>query len=216
MSTLSSVTDGQLCDDAGVPGCAPNVVVQQSGTQAVAPSNPTTVSVQSFAATVVSLQQSAQVVVGGTQAPQVVVNDQSQRIVTTGQQGPRGVQGVPGPAGGVSELRTASEGLGGHRIVRSTGAGTVGYASNANPLHGDDTIGMSANAAVAGQDVAVITAGALTFNGWAWTPGKPVYLAADGLLTQTADMDTAAFVQVIGHASDAQTVFVAIEPPVYL
>ena len=94
MSTLSSVTDGQLCDDAGVPGCAPKVVVQQSGTQAVAPSNPTTVSVQSFAATVVSLRQSAQVVVGGTQAPQVVVNDQSQRIVTTGQQGPRGDAGA--------------------------------------------------------------------------------------------------------------------------
>lgn len=213
MSTLSSVTDGQLCDDAGVPGCAPNVVVQQSGTQAVAPSNPTTVSVQSFAATVVSLQQSAQVVVGGTQAPQVVVNDQSQRIVTTGQQGPRGVQGVPGPAGGVSELRTASEGLGGHRIVRSTGAGTVGYASSDNADHGDDTLGMTIGAATSGATVNVQRVGPVTHSGWAWTPGEPVFLGTNGLPTQTPPSD--GFVQVIGHAEAADTLFLSVEPPIY-
>ena len=99
MSTLSSVTDGQLCDDADVPGCAPKIVVQQSGAQAVVASNPTNVSAQSSGATIVTSQNSAQVVVGGSQAPQVVVNSQTQRIVTTGQQGIQGVRGNIGPIG---------------------------------------------------------------------------------------------------------------------
>ena len=94
MSTLSSVTDGQLCDDASAPGCAPKIVVQQSGAQAVVASSPTIVSAQSSGAAIVTSQNSAQVVVGGSQAPQVVVNSQTQRIVTTGQQGPRGDAGA--------------------------------------------------------------------------------------------------------------------------
>lgn len=148
-----------------------------------------------------------------TDARHVVVVEDEQRSVSVGSPGP---QGAPGQSGTSALVQTAATDLGGHRVLRTTGAGIVGYASNSDPLHGDDTIGMSANAAMAGQEVTVVTAGAVSFNGWAWTPGKPVYLAADGLLTQIADMDTAAFAQVIGHASDAQTVFVAVEPPVYL
>lgn len=147
-----------------------------------------------------------------TDARQVIVVEDEQRSVSVGSPGPQGVPGAPG-SGTLAQI--AAVDIGGHRVVRSAGAGTVSYASNSEPLHGDDTIGMSANAAMAGQEVTVVMSGALAFNGWAWTPGKPVYLAADGLLTQTPDMDTAAFAQTIGHASDPQTVFVAVEPPIY-
>ena len=93
MSTLSSVTDGQLCDDAGVPGCAPKVVVQTNDPQVVTVSQPTTVNTQSGDAKVVTPQQNAKVVVIGSQSPQVTTNSQTQRVVTTGQQGPQGPAG---------------------------------------------------------------------------------------------------------------------------
>lgn len=158
---------------------------------------------------------SAQVVeaMRATAARHVVVVEDEQRGVSVGSPGP---QGAPGRSGTSALVQTAATDLGGHRVLRTTGAGSVGYASNANPLHGDDTIGMSANAAMAGQEVTVVTAGAISFNGWAWQAGKPVFLATGGQLTQTPpDPDTTAFAQIIGHASDSQTVFVAVEPPIY-
>ena len=213
MSTLSSVTDGQLCDDASTPGCAPKIVVQQSGAQAVVASSPTIVSTQSGGATILTSQNNAQVVVGGTQAPQIVVNNQTQRIVTTGQQGIQGAQGDIGPSGGVAESRIASEDLGGHRVVRSTGAGTAGYASSDNVLHGDDTLGMTLGAVSAGGTVSVLRVGPVTHAGWAWTAGEPVFLGLNGLPTQTAP--ETGFAQVIGHAESATTLFLSIEPTVY-
>lgn len=148
-----------------------------------------------------------------TDARHVVVVEDEQRSVSVGSPGP---QGVPGASGTGALVQIAAVDIGGHRVLRSAGAGTVNYASNSEPLHGDDTIGMSANAAMAGQEVTVVTSGAVSFNGWAWQAGKPVFLATSGQLTQTPpDPDTTAFAQVIGHASDSQTVFVAVEPPIY-
>jgi hypothetical protein len=124
-----------------------------------------------------------------------------------------GVQGAAGAPGGTSEPRIASEALGGHRVVRSTGADTVGYASSDNPLHGDDTQGMTLGAASSGATVTVQRTGSVTFNGWAWTQGEPVFLGTGGLPTQ--NVPTAGFVQVIGHAESADTLFLQIEPPIY-
>lgn len=135
------------------------------------------------------------------------------RSVSTVQVASPGPQGTPGAAGGTYETRTASETLGGHRIVRSTGADTVGYASSDNPDHGDDTQGMTMGAATSGATVNVQRVGSVTHSGWAWTPGEPVFLGTNGLPTQTPPSD--GFVQVIGHAEAADTLFLSIEPPIY-
>ncbi len=82
-STLSSVTDGQLCDDAGVPGCAPKVVVQDNAAKTVVTSNPTNVVTQSGGATIVT-SPSAPRVMTTPQAVQVVVNNQAPVNVNTG------------------------------------------------------------------------------------------------------------------------------------
>lgn len=121
-----------------------------------------------------------------------------------------GPQGAPG---GTAVERIAGEALGGHRIVRSTGATTVGYASSGNPLHGDDTLGMTLGAAGLGAAVTAQRVGPITFAGWAWAPGAPVFLGLDGLPTQV--VPTAGCIQVIGHAEDATTLYLQIEPPIY-
>lgn len=138
-------------------------------------------------------------------------------VVLAGQQGPRGPQGVAGPAGPTGAqavLRTADQALGGHRIVRSTGAGTVDYADASQLLHGDDTLGLTTNAAAAGDAVNVLTFGSITESSWAFVPQQPVFLGANGLLVQVPAAE-AAFLQQVGYAEAADTLFVDIDPPIY-
>ncbi len=114
-------------------------------------------------------------------------------------------------AGGI--LRTAGAVLGGHRIVRSTGALTVDYASSDDILHGDDTLGMTTGAADMGANVTVQRIGPLSFDGWAWTAGEPVFLGLNGLPTQTPP--ESGFIQVIGHAENATTLYLQLQAPIY-
>lgn len=132
-------------------------------------------------------------------------------IAAPGPQGPRGLDGVNG---GVAVERIAAADLGGHRVVRALDALQVEYADSANPDHGDDTLGITSGAASVGAVIEVLTGGPLAFNGWAWTPGEPVFLGSNGLLTQSSP--AAGFTQVIGFAQDATTIFIGVEPPIYL
>lgn len=126
----------------------------------------------------------------------------------------QGPAGPPGPAGGAALVRVADGPIGGYRVVRSLDAARVGYADSSQPTHGDDTIGITQNAAIDGDNITVVTQGPISFNGWALTPGAPIYLGTNGLITQNAP--ETGFVQTIGHAEDATTVFVDIEPATYL
>jgi hypothetical protein len=137
---------------------------------------------------------------------------ESATAVNVSSPGPQGPAGTPG---GTADARIADGALGGHRIVRSTGADTVGYASNADSTHGDDTVGMTLGAAADGGTIDVQRSGSVTFNGWAWTPGEPVFLGADGGVTQVVPDASAAFIQIIGHAESATVLNLHIEPPFY-
>lgn len=135
-------------------------------------------------------------------------------VAAMGPQGPEGARGLPGPAGGSAIERVASGPIGGHRLVRSLGASLVGYVDAASAGHGDDTLGVTTSAAVDGATVLVQVAGPVEFNGWAWTPGIPVFAGLNGLLTQTPP--SAGFIQPIGHAESPTILFLAIEPAIYL
>lgn len=128
-----------------------------------------------------------------------------------------GVQGPRGAEGGTSVTRIAAQALGGHRLVRSIDAQQVDYVSNDNPLHGDDTLGLTLGAAVAGAPIEVQATGQVTFAGWAWTPGEPVFAGRDGLLTQVApDPDTGAmFSQPVGHAETSTTLLLRLLDSIY-
>lgn len=137
-------------------------------------------------------------------------------VITAGPQGPEGPVGPPGPAGGNVIALPAATALGGHRVVRSVGDGMCGYASADNPLHGDDVLGVTLGAVVAGANTNVQVAGEIVEPSWTWTPQEPVFLGANGLLTQTPPTDpTAAFVLVIGFAASPTRLMLRIEAPIY-
>lgn len=130
-------------------------------------------------------------------------------VASTGLQGPKGERGDS-----AASQRVADTDLGGHRMVRSTSATGVAYADSGDPTHGDDTLGMTTGAALAGSAATVQVGGPITFNGWAWTPGEPVFLGSNGQVTQAPD-SAAAFEQVIGYAESATTLNLRIEIPIY-
>jgi hypothetical protein len=134
--------------------------------------------------------------------------------VTVGRVGNRlTVTVTGGSASQVAGTYLASEVLGGHRIVRSTGNGEVGYADCSNAVHGDDTVGLTLGAVGIGENVTVQHSGYVTNVGWSWTMGLPIFLSTTGLLTQT--QPASGFVQVVGHAADTDTMFISIETPIY-
>ena len=166
----------------------------------------------------VNVYQEDTTVVVNTTAVTVSVNEEAPtQVVVVNVQGPQGAAGPAGVEGGTFTVRDADGALGGHRIVRSTGLNSVGYASNDDSSHGDDTQGITLGAAIDGAAISVQRVGSVTFNGWAWTPGEPIYLGTNGQPTQTEPTAEAgaAFVQVLGHAEASDTLFLRIDPPIY-
>lgn len=115
-------------------------------------------------------------------------------------------------------LRIAVGAIGGHRVVRSAGQAGVEYASADAADHGDDTLGVTVEAATDGGDVVVRILGPLEFNGWAWVPGLPVFLSTGGGLTQEAPDGAGGeeFAQIMGHAESPTVMHVNPQPPIYL
>ncbi|WP_243350873.1 hypothetical protein [Stenotrophomonas acidaminiphila] len=137
-------------------------------------------------------------------------------VVGKGAQGPEGPVGPPGPAGGDVFVRQADGALGGHRVVRSTGQGAAGYADAQVAEHGDDVLGITLGAAVAGDEVQIQGSGEIVEPSWAWQPQEPIFLGAHGAMTQVPPaVDSAAFLLVLGFATSATSMQVRIETPIY-
>lgn len=181
-----------------------------------------TVVAQSGATTTVVREQTLGATVGDRAT--AVTTRERQTMLTradAGIQGPageKGDRGEPGPAAGQAFARIAAQALGGHRMVRAQGDGSVDYADAALAAHGDDVLGMTLESAVQGASITVQAIGPVEFNGWTWTPGGAVFLAGNGLLTQTPSDDPAqvAFVLPIGHAETPTLLQLQIGEPVFL
>lgn len=146
---------------------------------------------------------------------QVRVEDQTGTRVDTG-----GRQGIPGRDGQDAGLieRRALTAIGGHVVVRSLTAQLVEHAAAIDDEHGDDTLGITTNAAAPGNVLNIQRSGALTMSGWNWTQGDPVFVGLDpGTMTQTAPDPAAGytFSQIIGFAESATSIFIDIQPPIY-
>jgi hypothetical protein len=105
--------------------------------------------------------------------------------------------------------------LGGHRLVATDGAGGLAYASCDDPADLPAVIGMTLQAAAAGDTVSVQRVGEIEEGSWAWTPGAPVFLGLNGVPTQSLP-EGALFGLVVGVASSPTTVFMAPREPVML
>lgn len=134
-------------------------------------------------------------------------------VTTIGRRGPQGPRGFMGPAGDGSFTLLADRPLGGHRLVAADG-GCIVYAdcTTATAL---TLIGMTAHAAVAGDEIAIRRFGLVAEASWAWDPSRPVYLGFDGVPTQSLPPG-ALFSVVIGIPTTPTHLFLAPREPIHL
>jgi hypothetical protein len=108
----------------------------------------------------------------------------------------------------------AGETLSGHRAVILSATGAAYYADKNTLSHIGRVYGITVNAALVGGQVQLVRVGNVTESGWNWTPDVPVYLGANGVLTQVEP--TIGFLQAIGIAVAPTTLFVSLHEPFLL
>lgn len=132
------------------------------------------------------------------------------KAVFVGIQGPAGPEGA---AGGDTPMVAAST-LSGHRAVVSVSATEIGYADNDTPSHSVKVLGIIKDAANAGGTVMVQTFRSMTEPSWDWTPGQPIFLGNNGMLTQT--VPATGFILELGVAISPQTIWIDIKQAISL
>jgi hypothetical protein len=117
------------------------------------------------------------------------------------------VPGGPGPAGqpGGTVQRVTAAALSGHRVVTPLNDGTVDYADATNTAHAARPMWLTTSAWLQGATATLTAAGPVAEPTWSWTPGQPIYLGANGALTQTP-IPGAAFVLIVAEVIDATTI----------
>jgi hypothetical protein len=144
----------------------------------------------------------------------LVVRETTVEVSEVGIQGPAGAQGTPGQAG-VSYLTYAADGsISGHKVVKITTAGKIGYASSSEPGDAATVLGITMNAAADGDDVNVQNSGEMTEPTWNWIVGTPVFAGVDGALTQAPP--TEGFQLVVGTATTATRIVISIKSAIIL
>lgn len=135
-------------------------------------------------------------------------------VVTAAEQGPPGIQGIPGPAGGATLVTVGATPISGHTAVALDAGGLLVYADCTNATHIGAVQGVIANAYGAGDPAVVQTDFDLTHAGWAFATG-PVFVGAAGALVQVLPVG-AVFAQVIGYALAPTRIRIDVQPPIVL
>ena len=104
----------------------------------------------------------------------------------------------------------AAENLGGHRIVTVDGY----YASKDTETDKFKVLGMTTGAASITAEATVQISGFIEEPSWNWTVGTPVFLSANGLLTQT--VPTSGYRQIVGKPKTATILFIEISEPIVI
>lgn len=107
---------------------------------------------------------------------------------------------------------TAGAAVSALRVVRANGAGEAVYADHATGY--DGVVGITTTAVSMGALVTIQYGEALSDGSWAWTPGQPIFLGVNGVLTATAPSSGA--VVRVGRAVSATKIIVEIEQPIVL
>jgi hypothetical protein len=125
------------------------------------------------------------------------------------------VPGGPGPAGqpGGTVQRVTAAALSGHRVVTPLNDGSVNYADATNPAHLSRPVWLTTSAWGSGVTATLISDGPITEPTWNWTPGQPIYLGANGVLTQT-EAPGAVFVLIVAEVIDATTISFRPQVPI--
>lgn len=124
-----------------------------------------------------------------------------------------GPTGPAGPAGSSSVAKTAAQALSGHRLVSITAADEVDYAdsSDGSALR---VLGMTTGSAEAGAQVGVLLSGEISEPSWDWSLDVPIYLGAEGRLTQV--QPTTGYLLQVGLPLSATNVLLDVRMPIAL
>jgi hypothetical protein len=127
--------------------------------------------------------------------------------------GPQGPAGPPGPSGGAagSMSRTAAVDVGGFKVVRELGDGTVTLASSDDPSHAKMIVGVTLGAAAQGATVGVVRQGEIVDGSMGLTPG-PLFLGINGAIVSAAP-SSGALVQ-IGVAATSGRAVIDVQSPI--
>lgn len=104
-----------------------------------------------------------------------------------------------------SSLLTAANSLSALRVVVLAN-NQLTYADSSLPEHAFKVVGLLPAAVVAGATVQVLTDGSISDSSWNWNPERPIFLGANGQLTQTAP-ETGFLLQVATAATSTQIDF---------
>lgn len=137
----------------------------------------------------------------------LIVEEITERVVIVEQ----GEQGVPGDSGTSTITLTAGEAVGGRRMVVINGSGEAVYADQSITDHANRVLGMTTQAASLGAPVTIQSSGEFTEPTWTWALDNPIFLGANGQLTQTVPA-TGVTLQVATPIS-ATTIIIGIKMP---
>lgn len=139
----------------------------------------------------------------------VEVSTVTLEIVEVALQGPRGIQGIPGPAGGAAFQRIAGEPISGHRAVRAVN-GLIYYCDADDVTQAGECIGISLNAAVTGDSVTIQALGEVTEPSWNFSAG-PLFVRSLGQIGGESGRE---YTQEIGLVITPNTIFINIQPAI--
>lgn len=150
----------------------------------------------------------------GARGPQGISSGLQGERGPIGARGPQGVQGIPGRDGSPTVLTLfTGEAIGGHRAVGIKDQ-KVYYADNSDINSVYNAIGISKGASDINSSVEVQIAGIISFNGWNWNLGVPIFLGTSGQLTQTAP--TIGYLQIVGYPTSTTDMIIQINNVVLL
>ena len=144
----------------------------------------------------------------------IIEVDTDVEVLEAAAQGPRGPQGIPGPAGGATTVMVGAAPISGHTAVALDSGGLLVYADCTNPAHIGAVQGVVGNAYSPGDQAVVQTDFELVHAGWTFSPG-PVFVGTAGALVQMLPPG-AVFAQVVGFALAATRVRIDVQPPIVL
>lgn len=149
---------------------------------------------------------------GGTT---VISSTDMPSIIYAAEQGPAGIQGLPGPAAGTSFTRAAAANVSGGKAVTLNAAGQCLHADGAKASMANSVVGISLNGGAPDADITIITnGGEIEETVWNWQANKPVFLGTDGALTQVAP--TSGYLLVVGVAVGPTRMLVKIQQPIFI
>jgi hypothetical protein len=130
-----------------------------------------------------------------------------------GQAGPAGPPGSSSSAAVLSIVRHTTYALSGQRAVTANDAGLLIYASCDDLNYVSRPVWLTTGAWDADVDATLLVDGPVTEPGWAFTPGEPIWLGINGVLTQSIPVG-ALFVRELAQVADPQTIVFQPDSPV--